>query len=258
MHPMNRIDRHALPHLALTSAVFAAAYAGCNRLTSLREDVGAAVFDFERHLPFVPWTIVPYLSIVAFFVLSFFAGGGRAARREHVLRLLVNLAVAIVCYLLVPLRFQFERPAVDGAAGWLFTLLTACDLPYNRAPSLHISVLLLLWLRLAPGLAGGRRLALQLWFTAIGLSVLTTWQHHLVDIPAGLAAGAFSVWLVRVFGRRWMLRTVRSIAPLPESAPWTNTTSRSVSAPSTASSTGWRCGASTTAVTCSRPRPRRC
>jgi hypothetical protein len=228
---MNRIDRQALPQLAATSAVFAAAYAGCNRLTSLRADVGAAMFDFERHMPFVPWTIVPYLSIVFFFVFSFFAGGGRAAQREHVLRLLLNLGVAIACYLLVPLRFQFERPAVDGAAGWLFTLLAACDLPYNRAPSLHISVLLLLWLRLAPGLAGWRRLALQLWFTAIGLSVLTTWQHHLVDIPAGLAAGAFSVWLVRILGRRAMLRAVRSSGPLPESAAWTNTTSRRDSAP---------------------------
>jgi len=185
----------AARQLLLTSVVFAAAYGLCNRLTQQRSDIGAAIFDWEHAIPFVPWTVLPYLSIVVFFVLSFFVGGGRAALQHHVLRLFVNLGLSIGCYLLFPLRFQFERPELDGVCGLLFELLNLCDLPYNRAPSLHISVLLLLWLRLSPFVTGRWRFALQAWFMLIGLSVLTTWQHHLIDIPAGLAVGAFSIWL---------------------------------------------------------------
>jgi hypothetical protein len=181
--------------LALTAAVFAFAYTLCNHYTGTRADVGTAMFEWERAIPFVPWTVVPYLSILAFFTASFFVGGGGAALRCHVSRLLVDLGLSLCCYLLFPLRFQFERPAVEGLCGLMFELLAACDLPYNRAPSLHISVLLLLWLRLAPCAQGGARLALQVWFGLIGVSVLTTWQHHLIDVPAGIAAGLLSAWI---------------------------------------------------------------
>ena len=53
--------------------------------------------------------------------------------------------MSVVCFVLWPQRFVFERPVVEGALGVLFQLLSAIDLPYNRTPSLHISVLVILW-----------------------------------------------------------------------------------------------------------------
>jgi hypothetical protein len=212
-------QRHPTPaggasQLALTTVVFALAYTLCNHYTGTRPDVGAAIFEWERAIPFVPFTIVPYLSIVLFFVASFFVGGGGPALRGHVSRLLVDLGLSLCCYLLFPLRFQFDRPAVEGLCGVLFELLAACDLPYNRAPSLHISVLLLLWLRLAPLAPGGAaRVALQVWFGLIGISVLTTWQHHLIDVPAGLAAGALSAWLGTRLATAWPGRRIPARPP---------------------------------------------
>lgn len=191
---------------ALVSLVFAFGYAASNHLTSLRSDVGQGVFDWEQAIPFVPWTIVPYLSIVPLFVASFFVG--RGALRQHTRRLLLLLALALVCWALCPLRFAFERPPVAGWAGALFELLTLLDRPYNRAPSLHIGVLVLLWLHLRRHLSGWPRAALQGWLLLIGVSVLTTWQHHVIDIPAGAAAALLCVALTRT--RRVQMPIARS------------------------------------------------
>jgi len=187
--------------LAAISAIFAVAYGLANHWTAQRSDIGRGVFEFERAIPFVPWSIVPYLSLVGFYAASFFVGD-RAALRVHALRLLLNLVLALACYALMPLRFQFERPATAGLCGLLFDLLGAFDLPYNRAPSLHISVMLIVWVRLRPFASPRWRAVLHLWFALIGMSVLTTYQHHLIDIPAGLAIGALCVWLLPSTKRR--------------------------------------------------------
>jgi len=186
--------------LLVLGLLFVVLYTLANQLTSLRSDVGQGVFEWERATPFIPWTIVPYLSIVGFFVASFFVGADRADLDRHVLRLALALAISVLCYALFPLRFTFQRPLTEGVPGSLFSLLSALDLPYNRAPSLHISVLLILWVRFA-GLArfssGLARCALGGWFGLIGLSVFTTYQHHLIDVLAGAMVGQVCVMAFR-------------------------------------------------------------
>lgn len=204
-----RMERRATPVAAqampaapassclFVSAAFAVAYSLANRLTSVRSDIGRGVFDWERAIPFVDWTIVPYLSICAFFAASFFVGGSRGSLERHVRQLLLALAVSLLCYAAFPLRFTFDRPPTSGTFGLLFALLSAVDLPYNRAPSLHISVLIILWVRFMPMVRGPWRFALHVWFALIALSVLTTYQHHVIDIPAGAAVGLLSIGLTR-------------------------------------------------------------
>jgi hypothetical protein len=192
--------------LLMVSLIFISAYGLANHLTHWRGPTWRGVFDWERAIPFVEWSIVPYLSILVFFVMSFYAGGGPQARRRHVLRLLILLALSVLCYAAFPLAHTFERPSTSGFTGALFELLWLVDLPYNRAPSLHIGVLVLLWRRLAPGLAPVWRLARWLWFCGIALSVLTTYQHHAIDLPAGLAAAWLSVALSR---SHWLRRCCR-------------------------------------------------
>lgn len=184
-----------LPWLATTSLAYVGLYLLANRLTSLRADVGLGVFDWERAIPFVGWSIVPYLSIVVFFVLSFFVDADVPALQRHVARLFLVLLVSVVCYAAFPLRFTFERPATTGLVGLLFDALGAFDLPYNRAPSLHIGVLAVLWVRLAPCVQGWRGAGLHAWFTLIAASVLTTYQHHVLDVPAGAALGVLAIAL---------------------------------------------------------------
>jgi hypothetical protein len=188
--------------LLMLGTAYLSTYWLANQLTHLRADVGTTVFEWERAIQFVEWTIIPYLSIVLFFVASFFAGQQRqdyrAELQTHVTRLAVVLAISLVCFALVPLRYTFERPATTGLTGLMFEALHAFDMPYNRAPSLHISVLVILWARFATCLFGWQRRALALWFILIGVSVLTTYQHHVIDVPTGGVAAYLAMRLTRL------------------------------------------------------------
>ena len=193
------------------SIVFAGTYWLANELTGLRADVGTGVFAWERQIPFVPWTIVPYLSIFVFFLLSFFVGPDRIELQRHVNRMLLVLVISLVCYAVFPLRFTFERPLVGGIFGPMYGPLASFDLPYNRAPSLHISILVVLWARFVPCLSPVQGACLKAWFLLIAGSVLTTYQHHVIDIPGGVAVGiavvlltspSISEALSRIFARR--------------------------------------------------------
>lgn len=190
--------------LAAVGLVFVPAYWLTNRLAHTRADIGTAVFAWERAIPFVEWTIIPYLSIIGLFAASFFVGARRADYRAalacHVARLLCVLLLSLLCFALLPLRVTFERPPTSGFTGVLFDVLSAFDLPYNRAPSLHVSLLVILWARLSANVSRSLRRVLGAWFVLIGASVLTTYQHHVIDVPAGLLAGWVCVLSIRSLG----------------------------------------------------------
>jgi membrane-associated phospholipid phosphatase len=64
---------------------------------------------------------------------------------SHAKRLLTAQLIAVACFILFPLTFSFDRPAIDGFFGILFTTLASFDHPFNQAPSLHIVLLVILW-----------------------------------------------------------------------------------------------------------------
>ncbi|WP_455282148.1 phosphatase PAP2/dual specificity phosphatase family protein [Cupriavidus necator] len=181
--------------LALAGALFFSSYGFANWLASQRAHVPAVFFEWERGIPFLPWTIVPYWSIDLLYGISFFLWRTRAALLTHVKRLVMAQLVSVACFIAFPLRFSFERPQADGLPGQLFTLLGGFDLPFNQAPSLHISLLVILWVAFAAHLRGGWRWLLHGWFALIGVSVLTTWQHHLIDVPTGALVGGLCVYV---------------------------------------------------------------
>jgi protein-tyrosine phosphatase len=187
--------RRAVLWLLFLGPFFFLSYGFANWVTGQRESVGVLVFDWESGMPLWPWTIIPYWSIDLLYGLSFLLPRTRRGLDCHALRLLSAQVIAVSCFLLFPLRFSFERPPLEGFFGLLFDLLMGFDKPFNQAPSLHIALLVILWAAYGRYAQGFSRWLLHGWFTLIGLSVLTTWQHHFIDVPAGALVGFLCVWM---------------------------------------------------------------
>ena len=196
MTAQKRPWKRAAIWLAVLAPLFYVTYGAANYLASQRANVGSIVFDWERHVPFVAWTIYPYWSINVFYGLSLFMCRSEHELRRHALRLLTAQIVAVTCFIVFPLAFTFGEPAADGIGSWLFAALRGFDRPFNQAPSLHIALAVILWdlyRRLITHPFA--RLVLHLWTLLIVASVLTTYQHHFIDIPTGALLGVLCVWL---------------------------------------------------------------
>ncbi|MGJ7496969.1 phosphatase PAP2/dual specificity phosphatase family protein [Variovorax sp. RT4R15] len=197
--------KRAAAWLALLGPLFYATYGFANWWATTRAQVPSAAFEWERQIPFWPWTIFPYWTINVFYALSLFLVCSKHMVDRHALRLVTATAIAVTCFVLWPLHFSFGQPPVDGAPAFLFNALRGFDQPYNQAPSLHIALAVILWdwyRRLIT--ARWARAVMHVWAFAICASVLTTWQHHFIDIPTGALLGIVCVWL-------WPLERVVSL-----------------------------------------------
>lgn len=197
--------RRAIAWLVLLGPLFYATYGFANWWAASRAAVPTLAFGWERGIPFWPWTIFPYWTINVFYALSLFLARDRHTMDRHALRLVTATVIAVSCFVLWPLRFSFGQPAVSGTPAFLFDALRGFDQPFNQAPSLHIALAVILWdwyRRFIRPLWA--RLVLHVWAFAICASVLTTWQHHVIDIPTGALLGLVCVWL-------WPLERVASI-----------------------------------------------
>lgn len=194
LHEVARPTWLAVLLLAGMGVLFFSSYGLANWLASQRAGVPSFYFRWERRIPFLPWTIVPYWSVDLLYGLSFFLWSTRQALLAHAKRLLLAQLISVACFIALPLHFAFERPRVDGLPGQLFGLLGGFDKPFNQAPSLHISLLVILWTAYAAQARGSWRWLLHIWFAFIGISVLTTYQHHFIDVPTGLLVGCFCVF----------------------------------------------------------------
>lgn len=198
--------------LLFLGTLFFIAYNYANGYTSTRTDVGVIVANWERSLPFVPWLMLPYMSIDLFYAASLFVFRKRKQLDRHALRLLLATVISLLGFLMFPLRFSFAVPKAEGFNGLLQAALLTFDKPYNQAPSLHISLLIVLWVMYAKKLYGWARLALHAWFLAIGASVLLVYQHHFIDVWTGALAGLACLYLIpdAPFTWRWQPPSVRS------------------------------------------------
>ena len=185
----------SLLKLALVGMLFYASYGLSNHYAASLAYVPEVAFAWELGIPFWAWTIVPYWSLNLMYAAAFFLCRNACEQNRYVARLLAAQIVATICFVLFPLHFGWPKPHTDGLWGVMFDSLVAFDLPYNQAPSLHIALSIIVgafyWTRF-PKI----RLPILLWQSLIALSVLTTYQHHFIDVPTGALLGWLVLWVI--------------------------------------------------------------
>ena len=208
----------SLLKLALVGILFYASYGLSNHYAASLAYVPEIAFAWERNIPFWEWTILPYWSLNLMYAAAFFLCRDTREQNRYVARLVSAQIVATTCFMLFPLHFGWPKPPTDGLWGWLFDSLVAFDLPYNQAPSLHIALSIIVgafyWTRF-PKI----RLPILLWQSLIAMSVLTTYQHHFIDVPTGALLGWLVLWAIpqhgvspfrRPFGTQGRLNTSKA------------------------------------------------
>lgn len=219
-----QIWKRASLWLLFLGPFFFVSYGFANWFAS-QQQVSHIVFDWEQYIPFIPWTIIPYWFIDILYAISLFICTTKKELDSLAKRLLTAQVIAVICFILFPLGFSFERPETTGLLGGMFTTLSSFDQPFNQAPSLHIALLVILWVSYSRHLPRLLLWPFHVLSALIAISVLTTYQHHFVDVPTGALLGWFSVWLWPANGntmfnrirsnqieRRWRLATYYVIA----------------------------------------------
>lgn len=181
--------------LGLLAPLFVVTYQGALEIVSWRTHVPSIVFAWERYIPFLAWTVVPYWSIDALYGLSLFLCRERQELNTHGRRLLSAQLIATPIFVIAPLRATATFPADTGIFAPWFAALGMFDKPFNQAPSLHIALLVILWAAYWKWVPRGWHWLMHMWAMLIGISVLTTNQHHFFDVPTAVLLGVFCLWL---------------------------------------------------------------
>jgi membrane-associated phospholipid phosphatase len=197
LHDVRVKRSKALVVSAGLSILFLIVYGSCNWITSRRANVGTIYFEWEREIPFVPFLILPYMSIDLFFIVAPFLCRTDRELSIFAKRVATAIIVAGICFLLLPLGFAFPRPHADGWLGALFDWFRGMDGPHNLLPSLHAALTLILLDVYFRHTRGFVRVATMMWFVLIALSPVLTYQHHVIDIVGGFVLAAFCFWLFR-------------------------------------------------------------
>jgi membrane-associated phospholipid phosphatase/protein-S-isoprenylcysteine O-methyltransferase Ste14 len=158
----------------------------------------ATYLPFEKHLPIVEWTELPYASTyLVVLIAPLLLPTGRALRR-FAGRGMTAILFLFPLYLLLPV---FVPPRPFAATTAIGNLLLLERSPYSGAgafPSFHV-----VWALIAASAfgEGGRwkRIIWYSWAALVAVSCVTTGMHSILDVAAGVAAFAVVVNMGRIW-----------------------------------------------------------
>jgi len=189
--------RQRLALLTINGFFFQGLYAACN-LAAARAGVTRNIATaWDASVPFLPWTLVPYMTSVPLLVLAFLLSPSRQSLRALSQRCLLATALGTLTFALWPLRVMPAPVPATPVLAFLGDALKHMDAPYNQWPSLHVAYCVILWPALgAVWPSAGARVTLLAWLGMVSASTVLTHQHYLPDLAGGAALGAFALWAV--------------------------------------------------------------
>lgn len=146
----------------------------------------------DNAIPFLPWTIAPYLLLISGMYLFAFIDNV-----DDFIAALVALTIAVsinyTIYIVYPTTYP--RPALPGPdilGTGLYHWLVSIDTPSNCLPSGHITTPAIGCWYLARHHRTWRPYIFSTFFL-LSLTTLTTKQHYIIDIPAGLLTASIGI-----------------------------------------------------------------
>lgn len=194
--PRSVVAKRAILWLMFLGPIFYLTYGTANYLASLRADVTNIALEWEKYIPFLEGSIIPYWSVNLFYVTTLFFNDTPQGVDRIAKRYLTCQTIAVTLFVLFPFQAIFIKPQTSGLTGFLFDALGSFDKPFNQAPSLHIALLVIIWHHWRSRFEGFWLAVWHFWCVLIAASVLTTFQHHFLDMPTGALLGLFALWLV--------------------------------------------------------------
>lgn len=150
----------------------------------------------DRQIPFVEWTVWPYLLLAGCIFLLMLLQD-RFVFRYSLAAMIFGYSINLIIFAIWPTMLPREG-LPDGLHGAGFQWLYSIDTTANCFPSGHITAPLIAFYALTMEHRSKRR---WLWtlFALLCPTILTTRQHYAVDLFGGLATGAFGLWAARLW-----------------------------------------------------------
>jgi hypothetical protein len=188
----------------LVSLVFLLAWYGLGKLELWREPVELPLTALDHAIPFIPGTVWIYGTFTWASLLAWLTAPDRKAMARSFGVIAIASVVCGLCFVVFPTtypRHLWPLPAGAMEAGGALRELAeirASDSPTNCLPSLHVALVWGLGLTWSSWLERKWLKPLPLmWAVTVSICTLTTKQHFVVDVPAGLLVGLFAFWATR-------------------------------------------------------------
>lgn len=175
----------------------------------------------DDRIPFIPWTVSIYIGCYIFWIANYFIGCRQ--QKEEAFRFIsadfAAKTICLVCFLALPTTNT--RPIFEGNSLWeeAMRALYRADAADNLFPSIHCltSWFCLIAVRKNPKIRKWYKTVSALTAVSICISTLTTKQHVLIDVIAGIALAEGSYLFVdkNGFSKRYM-QILSKTLPKPE------------------------------------------
>jgi membrane-associated phospholipid phosphatase len=152
------------------------------------------MFEFEKSLPFIDWTIWFYISDYIYIAAAFILLSNKQNMNKIYYSQIFLLFISMIIFFAIPTAYP--RPEVEyyGFTGLVIKMLHSADSPGNACPSIHVAMTFLGGF----GFLKEKRWLFpwfMLWAVLISVSTLTVKQHYAIDVIAGFSVAIVFYYL---------------------------------------------------------------
>lgn len=181
--------------LFLGSTLFGLIYLGAGNFP-IRPIHLAPRLLIDEYVRFIPWTIIIYLSQFFFLFIAYWQAKSHKILNQVFYGYLVATLIAGIVFVVYPSRVSHSSVNLIHQShlyALLFNILHAIDTPNNCLPSLHTTLALLAAYSFRVSTI--KFILAFCWAMAIIVSTLTTYQHTVLDVLAGVVLFAVAQYI---------------------------------------------------------------